>query len=271
MTQPDQDTARWDRHVDDYERVFEPLTNAFNARALDLLAPLDGVDLLDVAAGAGGAALAAAGQGARVVAVDASPAMVARIAARAASQIDQGRVEAWLADASALPFPAASFGAALSSFGVVLMPDPGRGMAELRRVLRAGGRVVIVTWTEPHRYEAAARLRDAVTAVRGAPPPLGDLPAQLRFTDPDRLRALLADAGFTSIRVERVEAALHAPSAASLAGSLGFAPGMAALLASLGQDRDPVLRRFQVALEDAQGMGAVTLGAVAHIAVAVRP
>ena len=271
MTQPDQDATRWNQHVDAYQRVFEPLTNAFNARALDMLAPLGGVKLLDLAAGAGGAALAAAALGARVTAVDASPAMVARIAARAASQPVGGRVEARLADAAALPFPGASFGAALSSFGVVLLPDPGRGMAELHRVLRPGGRVAVVTWTEPHRYEAATRLRDAGTAVRGAPPPLGDLPAQLRFTDPGRLRALLADAGFTSVRVERVEAALHAPSAAALAASLGFAPGMAAMLDALGPDREAVLLHYQTVLEAEQGMDAVALGAVAHIAVAVRP
>lgn len=271
MIQPDQDPARWDRHVDAYENVFEPLTDAFNHAALGLLAPLGGVDLIDVGAGAGGAALAAAAQGARVVAVDASPAMVARIAARAALHTEGARIEARLADAAALPFPDASFGAALSSFGVVLLPDPGRGVAELRRVLRPGGRVAVVTWTEPHRYEAAARLREAVTAVRGAPPPLGDMPAQLRFTDPDRLRALLAEAGFGAIQVERVEAALRAPSAAILAGSLGFAPGMAAMLDLLGPDRGAVLQHFQQALQADQGMGAVTLGAVAHIAVAVRP
>ena len=301
MTQPDQDAARWDAHVDLYESVFEPLTDAFNRRALDLLGPLDGVDLVDVAAGAGGAALAAAARGARVAAVDAAPAMVARIAARAAlhgaaghgaaghasaghplgghvlggdtsgGSVAGGRIEARVADAAALPFPAASFGAALSSFGVVLLPDPGRGVAELHRVLCPGGRVAVVTWTEPHRYEAATRLRDAVTAVRGAPPPFGDLPAQLRFTDPDRLRALLADAGFASVRVDRVEAALHAPSARALAASLGFAPGMAAMLDALGPDRDAVLHRFQAVLEAEQGMGAVALGAVAHIAVAVRP
>jgi len=266
MIQPDQDTARWDAHMAAYERVFEPLTDAFNCAALDLLAPLDCVDLIDVAAGAGGAALAAAARGAQVVAVDGSAAMVARVNARGA-----GRVTARLADAAALPIPDGMFGAALSSFGVVLLPDPARGMAELHRVLRPGGRVAVVTWTEPHRYEVVSRLRDAVTAVCGVAPPMGELPAQLRFTDPDRLRALLADVGFVSIRIERVEAALHAASAADLAGSLGFAPGMTATLDALGADRDAVLRRFAGTLEADQGAGAVTLGAVAHIAVAVRP
>ncbi len=265
MTQPDQDPARWDPHVAAYERTFEPLTDAFNRRALDLLAPLDGISLLDVAAGTGGAALAAAERGAIVVAVDASPAMVARIAARGA-----GRVSAQMAEAAALPFPDSTFGAALSSFGVVLLPDPAQGVAEMRRVLRPGGRIAVVTWTEPHRYEVAARLRDAVIAVRGAPLE-GELPAQLRFTDLDRLRALLMDAGFASVRVEKVEAALHAASAAALAGSLGFAPGMAAMLDALGPDRAAVLRSFTARLVGDQGAGAVVLGAVSHIAVAERP
>lgn len=236
MTQPDQDPARWDAHVAAYERTFEPLTDAFNRRALDLLAPLDGISLLDVAAGTGGAA----------------------------------RVSAQMAEAAALPFPDSTFGAALSSFGVVLLPDPARGVAEMRRVLRPGGRIAVVTWTEPHRYEVAARLRDAVIAVRGAPLE-GELPAQLRFTDLDRLRALLMDAGFASVRVEKVEAALHAASAAALAGSLGFAPGMAAMLDALGPDRAAVLRSFTARLVGDQGAGAVVLGAVSHIAVAERP
>ena len=266
MIQPDQDALQWDAYVDAYEQVFETLTDGFNRAALDLLAPLAGRDLLDVAAGAGAAAIEAASRGARVTAVDGSAAMVARIAARGA-----GRLAARQADAVALPFPNAAFDAALSSFGVVLLPDPARGLAELHRVLRPGGRVAIVTWTEPHRYEVATRLRDAVTAVRGAPPPMGELPAQLRFTDPDRLHALLADAGFGPVRIERVESALHAASAAALAGALGFAPGMTAMLDALGPDRGAVLRRFADALAADQGPGPVRLGAVAHIAAAVRP
>lgn len=262
--QPDQDPSRWDACADAYERVFEPLTTAFAGQALDRLGPLSGLDLLDVAAGAGGTALEAVRRGARVTAVDASAAMVRRVAARAPG------VAARRMDGTALALPDARFDIALSGFGVVLFPDPAAGMAELRRVLRPGGQVAVVTWTEPHRYALAARLRQAIAAVRGAPPPAGDLPAQLRFTEPDRLRALVAGAGFAEIRIVPLAAELHAASAAGLAASLGFAPGMQALLDSLGPDRAAVLREFAGRLAEDQGAGPVRLGAVAHAALAVR-
>lgn len=265
MIQPDQDVTRWDGYVAQYERMFEPLTDTFNAAALDRLGSLAGKDLLDVGAGTGGAALAAAARGARVVAVDGSAAMVARIGVRGA-----GRVAAQVADAAALPFAAETFGAVLSSFGVVLASDPPHAMTELFRVLRPGGRAAIVTWTEPHRYELATRLRDAAIAVQGEVS-MGALPAQLRYIDPVRLHALLADAGFDAIEITRVEATLHAASAQVLAGSLAFAPGMAAMLGGLGEHRAAVLDQFVTTLTADQGTGAVALGAVAHIAAGTRP
>lgn len=270
--QPDQDPVRWDAHVSSYEAVFEPLTDAFARRALDLLEPLRDAGLLDLAAGAGGAALQAAERRARVTAVDASPAMVARIRERAAQRgVRPGNLSAQVqAGGAALAFGDGAFDAALSSFGVVLFPDPAHGMAELRRVLRPGGRVAVVTWTEPHRYELATRLSDAIAAVRGALPLRGDLPAQLRFTDPARLRALVAGAGFGAVRIERVEAALTAPSARALAASLAFAPGMEAALAAPGLDRNAVTHAFAARLEADQGLGATSLAAVAHVAIAAR-
>ncbi|MGI4941521.1 MAG: class I SAM-dependent methyltransferase [Janthinobacterium lividum] len=266
--QPDQQPARWDAHAAAYEQVFEPLTDAFAARALEMLGPLGELTLLDVAAGAGGAALLAARQGAHVTAVDASPAMAARIAVRAAQT--GLAVTAAVGDGMALPLPDGAFDRALSCFGIVLFPDPARGMAELHRVLRPGGRTAIVTWTEPHRYELAARLRAATMAVCGTPSP-GELPAQLRFIDPGLLSSLLSGAGFQSVRVETVEAALHAPSAGELAASLAFAPGMVAMLDALGRRRKAVLDAFTAQLQVDGHTGGVSLGAVAHAAVGVRP
>jgi len=266
--QPDQDTAKWDAHAASYEAVFEGLTDAFAARALGMLEPLAGARLLDLCAGAGGAAMQAAARGAHVWAFDGSGAMVTRIRARAGGAVEAEQVDARLP----LPRGDASFDAALSCLGVVLLPDPVPALRELHRVLRPGGRLAVVTWSEPERYELAARLWRAVEAVRGAPPPPPPSPpAQLRYADPAAFAALIEAGGFALDRIERVEASLRAASARALAAALGFAPGMAALLGGLGADRAAVEEAFVTALEADQGRGPVALGAVARIALAWRP
>lgn len=259
--QPDQQPHLWDAHVPDYEAVFEPLTNAFAAHALDVLALKPGTRCLDVAAGSGGAALMAARAGAEVVAIDASVAMVGRIRARA------GRlpVTAAVMDAGRLALPDAGFGAALSVFGVILCPDAGAALGEMVRTVAPGGRIALVTWTEPQNYDLITRLLAASAAVRGPAPPPPGVPAQLRFADEAAFRALLATAGLSAITISRAEAALEAPGAAWLAARLAFAPGLAALLAAQGQDRGAVLARFVADLERDQGRGPVHLGAVAFV------
>lgn len=264
MHHADQDAERWDTHAAAYERMFEPLTDAFNRAALARLAPLANEPFIDIAAGSGGAALMAAGQGAHVTAIDFSRAMAARLHARG------GNIQAHQADATALPFPGATFTRALSSFGITLLPDPAQGAAEMHRVLRPGGRAAIVTWTEPQHYALATRLRDAAAAVRG-PQPGTPLPPQLRHIDPAILTTLMANAGFTQVQIHRIEATLPAPSAQALAGALDFAPGMAAMLGGMGHDRAAILAHFVHALEAEQGTGPVALPAVAHIALATRP
>ena len=271
--QPDQDPDLWDRYVGPYERVFEPLTDAFAARALDALEPLAGARLLDLCAGAGGAALLAARRGASVTALDASPRMVERIRGRAAGLA----VAADVADAAALALPDGGFDAALSCFGLVLVSDPLPALRAIRRALVPGGRVAVVTWTEPHLYELASRIGAAVAAVRPPrpspvlPPPPGPLPAQLRYADPADFAALMAEGGFPDAGIVRLEARLTASSAAELSRDLAFAPGLGALMASLGPDRAAAQAAFAGALEADQGPGPVSLGAVAHVALGRRP
>jgi SAM-dependent methyltransferase len=268
--QPDQQPARWDEYVAAYEAVFEPLTNAFAAHALDRLALRPGDRLIDVGAGCGGVALMAAARGADVLAIDASPHMVARIQDRAGSA-QAGRIEAAIMDGMALALPDACFDAAISVFGVILFPDAALGLREMARVLRPGGRAAVVTWTETERYELAARLFAAITAVRGPQPPPAVLPAQLRFRDPAVFRDLLAQAGLAVDAVIRVEERWRLPSARWLADHVAFAPGMAALLGALGADRPTVLDAFVAALERDQGRGEVTLCAVAQIGIVTKP
>src|SRR5262249_7008648 len=153
---------------------------------------------------------------------------------------------------------------ALSVFGVILFPDAGRGMREIARVLKPGGRAAVVAWTETERYELAVRLQGAIAAVRGPQPPPALLPAQLRFRDEAALRNLLSQAGLGVDVVVRFEESWRMPSARWIAEHVAFAPGMAAMVGALGADRAPVLEAFVAALEHDQGRGEVALSAVAH-------
>ena len=270
--QPDQQAALWDDHVAVYESVFEPLTTAFGRRALDLLAIPAGSRIIDVGAGSGGMALLAQNRGIDVLAVDASPHMVERIRTRAdATGGRPGRIRAEVMDAAALTLPDDSFDAAISVFGVILLPDAETGVRELARVSRPGAPIAIVTWTETHRYELATRLLDAIAAVRGPLPPQRNYPAQLRFQDPAVFRGLLASAGLEVKSITRIEERWKLPSAAWIAQNIAFAPGMSAMVHGLGSDRNAVMQAFVSALERDQGTGEVTLVAVAHVGIAVKP
>ena len=263
--QPDQRAEAWVDHVSVYEAVFEPLSLQFAEYAIQALGLVEGDRVLDVGAGAGGASLAAAARGARVTAIDASPGMCARMEARSAGI--QGRIEAHVMDGQALALADASFDAAFSVFGVVLFPDAVRGLAEMRRVVKRGGRVAVVTWTEPQDYELAAALRRAATAVLPAFVP-GPRPAQLRYSERADFARLFTEAGFTDVAFETHRADLRAPSARWLADRIAFAPGMAAQLASFGVERERIVERFVTDLEAAHGSGEVVLGAKAFVGVA---
>jgi SAM-dependent methyltransferase len=267
--QPDQQPARWNNHVVVYESVFEPLSNAFARRALDLLDLAPNERLIDIGAGSGGAALMAAARGADVLAIDAAEQMVMRIRARA-NELVRGRVRAEVMDGMALRLPPASFEAAISMFGLILFADADRGMQEIVRVLAPGGRVAVVAWTEPERYELAVRLIAAIAAVRGPQPPPTSLPAQLRFRDEAALRALLAAAGLVVERIVRIEERWKLPSARWLADRIDFAPGMAAMVDAVVADRAAMLDAFVAGLERDQGRGEVVLSAIAHVGLATK-
>lgn len=267
--QPDQRSDQWDHHVEAYEAVFEPLSNAFARHALDLLALQPGERLIDVGAGSGGAALLAAGRGAHVLAVDASAPMVERVRARASSAA-AGRIDAQVMDGTALSVPDRSFDAAISVFGVILFPDAPRGVSEIARALKPGGRAAIVTWTESERYELVGRLLAAMARVRGPQPAPPTLPAQLRFRDPAVFGELLGGSGLALDRIVRIEERWRLPSARWLADRLAFAPGMSAMLGSLGTQRDAVVEAFVSAIEADQGSGEISLCAVAQIGLATK-
>ena len=110
------------------------------------VAPRKGMRILDLAAGTGTSSAALAVHGAEVVAADFSEGMLAEGRKRHA---DTPQIEFVWADAMALPFDDNSFDAATISFGLRNISDPKQAIAEMRRVVKPGGRVVIAEFSTP--------------------------------------------------------------------------------------------------------------------------
>jgi demethylmenaquinone methyltransferase/2-methoxy-6-polyprenyl-1,4-benzoquinol methylase len=118
-----------------------------------------------------------------------------------------GEVEWVQGDALALPFENGSFDAATVGFGVRNLDDLERGLGELRRVLRPGGRLAILEITRPRGVLAPFyRLWfDGLVPLLGKALPGGSayayLPASVRrFPGPEELAGLLRAAGFDDVR-----------------------------------------------------------------------
>lgn len=117
---------------------------AQRGRVLDLLAPAPGERILDVGVGPGLLALDLArlvGDSGRLVGLDLAPAMVAAAADRLAG-LSQAEVR--IGDAANLDLPDGAFDAAVSTQVYEYVADMPRALAELHRVLRPGGRAVIL-------------------------------------------------------------------------------------------------------------------------------
>lgn len=165
----------WELVADGYVAENLPAFTAFAREALRLLPPSGTV--LDVAAGPGSLTLLAALQASHVHAVDFAPAMLRHLNQRAAAA-GIHNIETQVADGQALPFDAGRFDAAYSMFGVIFFPDRARGLSELARVLRTGGRALVASWPPFERLPMFASLFEAMRAElppgpTPAPPALG--------------------------------------------------------------------------------------------------
>jgi len=179
-------------------------------RAADRAELVPGAAALDLCCGTGDLALALArrvGPGGAVVGCDFSERMLDLARRKAAERrASQARFE-W-ADALELPYPDKSFDAVTVGFGARNLGDLERGLAEMTRVLKPGGRAVILEITQPRRRPLSTfyslwfdRLVPLLGAAAGDRDAYSYLPESVKsFPQPERLAAMMARARQERIR-----------------------------------------------------------------------
>jgi SAM-dependent methyltransferase len=185
-----------------YEQMpahYEPLLAAITAAA----DAGPGIRALDVATGTGAVALRLAAAGAEVTGVDLAPALVETARRLAAERGLAIRYE--VGDAEALPLPDASFDLVTSSVGTMFAPDHARVAAELARVCRPGGRLVLGHWSD---QGGVADMFRVITQFQ--PPPPAGVGSPFQWGDPAYAEELLG--GAFDLRFEEGDASQRADS-----------------------------------------------------------
>lgn len=193
----DHERLQWRGAAEAYRGSFALLCTHPAPALLDAAGVRAGTQVLDVGTGPGTVAALACSRDAQVVAVDAEPSMV-ELAGR---QVPAAEIR--LATLPHLPFADATFDAVVANFVLNHVGDPAAAAAELRRVVRPGGRVAVTIW--PFPAPPAQQLWGRIFDAAGVGSPAGTprvAPDRDFARTPDGLVRLLRGAGLTATRCE---------------------------------------------------------------------
>ena len=192
----------WERRRAEIDDVTTPVRE-WLVRELE---PKPGETILELAAGPGDMGFAAAahlGESGRLISTDFSSAMT-EVARRRGDELGLRNVEYLTADAEHLGLDDDSVDGVICRFGLMLMADPAAALAETRRVLRPGGRLVFATWRGPERTPWVS-IGGRILVARGLMPPSEPgAPGMFVLAEDERVHELLAAAGFADVQVESV-------------------------------------------------------------------
>jgi demethylmenaquinone methyltransferase / 2-methoxy-6-polyprenyl-1,4-benzoquinol methylase len=198
--------AMFDRIAGVYDVMNSVMTaglhHRWRERAVDLARVGPGSRALDVATGTGDLAIELASRGADVVGSDFSEGMLER------ARVKDSRVTWEQGNALALSYPDASFDAATVGFGARNFSDLGQGLREMTRVVKPGGRVVVLEITTPTEPPLSTffslwfdRVVPLLGRVTGEDQAYTYLPSSVkRFPGPAELGALMHESGLRDVR-----------------------------------------------------------------------
>ena len=201
---------QWDHAATGWKKWsgwLETFASVVSERLVALAGVEAGSRVLDVAAGFGEPALTAArkaGPDGAVVATDISAEMLAYGRERAADA-GMSNLEFMHSDASALDFPAESFDAALSRWGIIFEPDGEGTAARVRGFLKPGARMAISSWGPPDCVPMIARPMQTAMKLLDVPPPPPGTPGPLSRPTPEAIGGLLEGGGFSDVQVEDMD------------------------------------------------------------------
>jgi SAM-dependent methyltransferase len=183
---------------------------AITAKLLELSAPRPGERVLELACGPGGVGIAAAelvGPAGQVVLSDIAAEMTAIAANRAAAGL--GNVRTLTLDLDDLDQPDQAYDVVVCREGRMFALDPAHAVAEMRRILRPGGRIAVAVWGPRARNPWLGVVFDAVSAQLGTPLPPPGVPGPFALDDADRLARLLAAAELADVAVTELSTPLR--------------------------------------------------------------
>jgi len=239
----------WVRLNDVLDRMIAPI----GGLAMDRARLVAGERVLDVGCGCGNTTVELARRvapGGSVTGVDVSAPMLA-LARERAAKVDGVRFEQ--GDAQVHPFPPSAFDVVFSRFGLMFFVDPTAAFSNLRGALRSGGRVAFVCWQPlPVNDWMRIPVMAAVQIIPLPPPPAPDAPGPFSFGDPERVRKILAGAGFVEIDVAPHEGTLTLPGGGDVDATVDFVLQMGPAAAALREAGDPDVRpRVATAVREA--------------------
>ena len=197
----EEEGARWAEQAERYDAT----VRRHSRRLLEAACISVDDRVLDIGCGCGETTRDAARAAASGLAlgVDLSARMIERARSRARAEgLTNVRFEQ--ADAQVYPFEREAFDLAISRFGVMFFADPVAAFRNIGRSLRPGGRLALLSWQELKKNEWLLVVREALAMGRALPEPPVGAPGPFGLAEPDRVRHILAEAGFGEIALDEV-------------------------------------------------------------------